>query len=75
MLNFFQPRVDPTRAALIYLVEPIFAAAYAYVATGRGLTGIGIVGAVLILVANVAVEMREAHLKRKTTPAPDVAPV
>ncbi|MDQ3439981.1 MAG: DMT family transporter [Planctomycetota bacterium] len=38
LLNFFQPRVDPTRAALIYLVEPIFAAGYAYIATGRGPT-------------------------------------
>jgi drug/metabolite transporter (DMT)-like permease len=75
LLNFYQPKVDPTRAALIYLVEPIFAAAYAYVATGRGLSGISLVGAVLILVANVVVELREAHLRRKTTAAPDVPPV
>lgn len=75
LLNFFQPKVDPTRAALIYLVEPIFAAGYAYFATGRGLTGIGIVGASLILVANMVVELREAQLKRRTTPAPEVAPV
>jgi drug/metabolite transporter (DMT)-like permease len=76
LLNFFQPKVDPTRAALIYLVEPIFAAGYAYIATGRGPTSaIEISGALLILVANVVVEMREAHLKRKMTPAPDVAPV
>ena len=76
LLNFFQPKVDPTRAALIYLVEPIFAAGYAYLATGRGpTTAIEIAGALLILVANVVVELREAHLKRKMTPAPDVAPV
>ncbi len=76
LLNFFQPRVDPTRAALIYLVEPIFAAGYAYLATGRGLTtAIEICGAVLILAANAIVELREAQLKRRMTPAPDVAPV
>ncbi|MGB7160038.1 MAG: DMT family transporter [Tepidisphaeraceae bacterium] len=75
LLTFFQPRVDPTRAALIYLVEPIFAAAYAYVATGRGLSSIGMLGAALILIANLFVELREAQLKRRTTPAPDVAPV
>lgn len=76
LLNFFQPKVDPTRAALIYLVEPIFAAGYAYLATGRGLTsGIEITGAVLILAANVVVELREAQLRRRMTPAPDVGPV
>lgn len=76
LLTFFQPRVDPTRAALIYLVEPIFAAGYAYLATGRGPTSpVEITGAVLILGANVVVELREAQLKRRTTPAPDVPPV
>jgi drug/metabolite transporter (DMT)-like permease len=75
LLNFFQPKVDPTRAALIYLVEPIFAASYAYVAAGHGLTTVGMAGAALILLANVVVELREAHLKRKMTPAPEVPPV
>ncbi len=76
LLTFFQPKVDPTRAALIYLVEPIFAAGYAYLATGRGPTSaIEITGAVLILAANLVVELREAQLKRRMTPAPDVAPV
>jgi drug/metabolite transporter (DMT)-like permease len=75
LLTFFQPKVDPTRAALIYLVEPIFAAAYAYVATGRGLSWISLAGAVLILVANVVVELREAHLRRKATAAPNMPPV
>jgi len=75
ILNFYQPRVDPTRAALIYLVEPIFAAAYAWIATGRGLTAIGMLGAALILIANLFVELREAQLKRRATPAPEVAPV
>jgi drug/metabolite transporter (DMT)-like permease len=75
LLNFFQPRVDPTRAALIYLVEPIFASAYAYFATGRGLTSIAMLGAALILAANLFVELREAREKRRTGAAPDVAPL
>ena len=76
LLNFFQPKVDPTRAALIYLVEPIFAAGYAYIATGRGPTSaVEITGALLILLANVVVELREAQIKRRTTPAPEIAPL
>jgi len=34
-----------------------------------------ITGALLILLANVVVELREAQLKRRTTPAPEMAPV
>ncbi|MGH7179790.1 MAG: DMT family transporter, partial [Tepidisphaeraceae bacterium] len=40
-LTFFQPRLDATRSALIYLMEPIFAAAYAYVARARALGWLG----------------------------------
>ena len=36
--TFFQPFIDPTRAALLYLVEPIFAALYPWVTEGRGVT-------------------------------------
>ena len=35
--SIFQPRVDPTRATLIYLLEPIFAAGYAWLTIGAGL--------------------------------------
>jgi len=56
-MTIFQPRIDPTRATLIYLLEPIFAAAYAWVALGEVMTGAGAVGAVLILLANVAAEI------------------
>jgi drug/metabolite transporter (DMT)-like permease len=52
----FQPRVDPTRAALIYLTEPIFAAAYAWILAGDGLSSRQIAGAGLIIVANSLVE-------------------
>jgi drug/metabolite transporter (DMT)-like permease len=56
LMFYFQPKIDPTRAALIYLAEPIFAALYAYLAVGRRLSPIAVVGALLILVANALVE-------------------
>ena len=56
-MTIFQPRIDPTRATLIYLLEPIFAAAYAWVALGEAMTKAGAAGAALILLANVAAEI------------------
>jgi drug/metabolite transporter (DMT)-like permease len=66
LMFYFQPKVDPTRAALIYLAEPIFAALYAYVAIGRTLNVIAVLGAGLILAANVLVEILERRSKRST---------
>lgn len=57
LLNRFQPRVDATRATLIYMVEPIFASAFAWYMTGRGLAKTGLAGAALILAANLVVEL------------------
>jgi drug/metabolite transporter (DMT)-like permease len=61
LMFYFQPKLDPTRAALIYLAEPICAAFYAYLAVGRGLSVIAMFGAALILAANVLVEWLERH--------------
>jgi drug/metabolite transporter (DMT)-like permease len=47
-----QPLLSPTRAAIIYLAEPVFAASFAFVAAGRALTPGGLLGAFFILVAN-----------------------
>lgn len=52
-----QPRVTPTRAAITYLAEPVFAAAFAYLAVGRMLAPVAWAGALLILLANVAAEI------------------
>ena len=65
LLNVFQPRLDPTRAALIYLVEPVVAAAYAYLARGAELGRVALAGAALILAANVLGEALSAHAKRR----------
>ena len=59
LMFYFQPKLDPTRAALIYLAEPVFAALYAYVAVGRTLSAIALLGAGLILAANVLVAILE----------------
>jgi drug/metabolite transporter (DMT)-like permease len=65
LLNVCQPRLDATRAALIYLFEPVVAAAYAWAAAGRKLGVEALVGAGLILTANVLVEVLSARAKRK----------
>lgn len=53
----FQPRLDPTRAALLYLAEPVFAALFAYLVAGHGLSPIALFGAALLLLANGGVEL------------------
>lgn len=59
--TFYQPFIDPTRAALLYLVEPIFAALYPWLTQGRGLTAIATAGAATILLANVLVELLQSR--------------
>ena len=58
---YFQPRVDPSRAALIYLAEPAFAAIFACVAAGRSMTLPAVVGAGLIFAANGVVTWLEGR--------------
>jgi len=72
--TFFQPFIDPTRAALLYLVEPIFAALYPWITQGRGLTAIATSGAALILVANVLVELLQSRRNRGKTIDPGEGP-
>ena len=74
LLFYFQPKLDPTRAALIYLAEPIFAAFYASVAVGRTLSVIALLGAGLILAANVLVEILERRSKRLAIPGASASP-
>ena len=58
LMTAFQPKMDPTRAAVIYLCEPLFAAVFAWVYNGRAMSMTGLAGAVLILSANVIAEWR-----------------
>jgi drug/metabolite transporter (DMT)-like permease len=64
LLTHFQPRLDATRSALIYLLEPIFAAAYAAIAVHRHIGASGFVGAAMILVANLLVEVISSRRKQ-----------
>jgi len=52
----YQPDTTPTRAALTYLSEPIFATAYAWIAVGTIITPGAILGAGLIFVGNLLAE-------------------
>ncbi|HEY2586852.1 MAG TPA: DMT family transporter [Tepidisphaeraceae bacterium] len=61
LLTFFQPKIDPTRAALIYLAEPVFATLYAAIAVGHKAGIMTLAGAGLILLANVLVEVLSAR--------------
>jgi drug/metabolite transporter (DMT)-like permease len=63
----FQPRVNPTRAALLYLFEPIFAAGWAYLEMREKLSWTQFSGAALIIVANALVELLSAWGKKEET--------
>jgi drug/metabolite transporter (DMT)-like permease len=71
LLTFYQPRLDPTRATLIYLFEPIAASIYAYLAAGERLIPVALLGAALILAANAIVELPG---RRESGREPDLAP-
>jgi drug/metabolite transporter (DMT)-like permease len=67
LMFYFQPQIDPTRAALIYLAEPVFAALYAYMAVGRTLGTMALGGAGLILAANVLMELLERATQQRSS--------
>lgn len=52
----YQPQTTPTRAALVYLTEPLFATGYAWAAAGRAISGGAWVGAALIVLGNLLAE-------------------
>jgi drug/metabolite transporter (DMT)-like permease len=57
LLTHYQPRLEPTRATLIYLMEPVIAAVYAAAFAGHRIGPVAIGGAALILSANLFVEL------------------
>jgi drug/metabolite transporter (DMT)-like permease len=65
LLTYFQPLLDPTQATLLYLCEPVIATIYAAVAAGHRPTALGIVGAAMILAANVIVELLSGRATRR----------
>ncbi len=55
--NWAQQRTPPARAAVILTMEPVFAAAYAYVAVGERFGPAGLAGCTLIVVGMLAAEL------------------
>jgi drug/metabolite transporter (DMT)-like permease len=53
---YWQRRTTPVRAAIIYTLEPVFAAGFAYVLLGERLAGLAWLGAALVLVGMLAAE-------------------
>jgi drug/metabolite transporter (DMT)-like permease len=72
LLTHFQPKLDATRATLIYLLEPVFAAVFAYLVAHSPMQRIQIVGAAMILIANALVEVLEARSRKSRIG--DIAP-
>ena len=56
ILNRYQRDVSPTRASVLYTLEPVFAAAMAAAFVGEVMTWRVYVGGAIILVGNVACE-------------------
>lgn len=65
LLTIYQPRLDATRAALIYLMEPIFASVYAWVFAGSAMTQRQMLGAGMILIANAIAEVLDAWSRKR----------
>ncbi|MCK5250658.1 MAG: DMT family transporter [Spirochaetaceae bacterium] len=57
LMNWFQRRLTPLRAVLIYALEPVFAALIGWLALGSGMSSREIGGAILILVGIVASDL------------------
>jgi drug/metabolite transporter (DMT)-like permease len=65
----FQPKVEPTRAALIYATEPLFATFFSFLFTGESLPAKGWAGGGLILAGMVLSELSSRE-SAPPTPAP-----
>jgi drug/metabolite transporter (DMT)-like permease len=57
VLNRFQRDISATRASVIYMIEPVFAALFAALLTGEAMTTRKIVGGSIILLGNLACEL------------------
>ncbi len=62
--SWAQQFTTPTRTALIFALEPVFAWLTAYILTGEVLTPRGAAGAVLILAGVLLVELKPVRLRR-----------
>jgi drug/metabolite transporter (DMT)-like permease len=70
LMNTYQPRVPASRAALIYLLEPVFAAALSVAVGHDAVTGRLLLGGALILGGNALVEL-PLWIRRDAAPVAD----
>jgi drug/metabolite transporter (DMT)-like permease len=63
-MTTFQNRTTPTRAALIYTLEPVFAAIFSVWLAGDRLTALGWFGGVLIVTGMIVAEVWPLMSKR-----------
>lgn len=56
LINAYQPALDPSRAALLYTLEPAFAAGFAVLLHAERFEGWKLAGCLVLLLANVVVE-------------------
>jgi drug/metabolite transporter (DMT)-like permease len=64
----YQPQTTPTRAALVYLTEPLFATAYAWFAADRSIDSGAVIGASLIIVGNLVAEVFARNQRQSDIP-------
>jgi drug/metabolite transporter (DMT)-like permease len=67
-MNLYQPKVTASRAALIYLLEPVFAAMYSVWQGHDRLTYSLVLGGTLILAGNAVIELPNWLPRRATVP-------
>jgi drug/metabolite transporter (DMT)-like permease len=65
--NWAQLRTPPTRAAVIFTLEPVFAALCSYLFTGERFGRAALVGSALILAAMIAAEVPGRRRARERT--------
>jgi drug/metabolite transporter (DMT)-like permease len=69
LINAYQPALDPSRAALLYTLEPAFAAGFAVLLQGERFEGLKLAGCLVLLLANLIVEA-PARRRRPTLESP-----
>ena len=62
LLTKYQKDISPTKAALIYSLEPLFATVFAFVLLGETISGIAAIGALLIMTGLIIAETFEKYL-------------
>lgn len=70
LMNRYQRDLAPTRAAVIYTLEPVIAAAFSAAFIGEPMTARKIIGGAVVVAGNLACEL----LRRRETPVPLPAP-